>query len=263
MSQAKNLANVFVPIREARESLTLTSLAVLNSELVHDVSGDESAIVNVVGLSPVMTLAFEGSIDGVVYFPILAQCYYGVGGTVPNAALAMIADTLAATNTLRVYSVRCAQLKKIRVRVSAFTSGAIDVVIRSDAQRSVHPGVNDRTSSPLFATVTAATGVAATLTLPAVAGLRHHLDFIKIVRSPTALLTAAAAPVVVTTTNLPGSPAFTFGQDAAAQGVDREVSRDFGGTGLAAVAVGTATTIVCPAYTGVIWRVEASYRLGV
>lgn len=263
MSQAKNLSNAFVPIREARESLTLTSLAALNSELVHDVSGDESAVVNVVGLSPVMTLAFEGSVDGVVYFPILAQCYYGVGGTIPNAALAMVADTLAATNTLRVYNVRCAQLKTIRVRVSAFTSGAIDVVIRSDAQRSVHPGVNDRTSSPLFVTTTAATGVAATLTLPAVTGLRHYVDYIKVVRSPTALLTASATPVLCTTTNLPGAPVFTWGQDAAPQGQDRSQDMDFGGTGLAATAAGTATTIVCPAYTGVIWRVEASYRLGV
>jgi hypothetical protein len=173
-----------------------------------------------------------------------------------QSALALITDTLAATNTQRVYNVRCAQLRKIRVRVSAYTSGAIDVVIRSDTQRSLHPGINDRTSSPLYGTVTAAVGVAATLTLAAVAGLRHYIDFIRIVRSAT-------APLLVTTTNLPGTPVFTFGQDVAAAGVEKEVARDFGGTGLAATSPGVATTIVCPAYTGVIWRVEASYRLGV
>mgnify|MGYP003561930031 CR=1 FL=1 len=35
-----------------------------------------------------------------------------------------------------------------------------------------------------------------------------------------------------------------------------------GGAGLAASAVNTATTVVCPVYTGVIWRVNVSYRLG-
>ena len=32
--------------------------------------------------------------------------------------------------------------------------------------------------------------------------------------------------------------------------------------GLAASAVNTATTVVCPVYTGVIWRVNVTYRLG-
>ena len=262
MPLLRNLLGSYVPHPEGRESSTQSSLVALNSSLEHAVDGDDSAIINVAGLSPVMTLSFEGTIDGSTYFPIPAMCFYGVGGTVQPAPLALITDTLAATNTLRIYSVRCAQLKKIRVRVSAYTSGAVDLVIRSDAQRSVHPAQNDRTSSPLFVTATGAASAAVTLTLPAVAGLRHYIDFIKIVRSPTAVLTAGAAPVVVTTTNLPGSPAFTFGQDAAAQGADREVSRDFGGTGLAATAIGTATTIVAPVYTGVIWRLEASYRLG-
>jgi hypothetical protein len=68
--------------------------------------------------------------------------------------------------------------------------------------------------------------------------------------------------VLVTTTNLPGNPVLTFGSDAAAQGVDKEQILDYSGSGLAATAIGTATTVVCPAYTGVIWRINVAYRLG-
>jgi hypothetical protein len=202
-------------------------------------------------------------VDKVNYFAIPAYCLAGAGGTVPNAATPFTTDTLAATNTHRAYAVRVAQLKRIRLRASAYTSGSASIVIRSDSQRSLHPVVNDRASTSLLVTATAAVGVAVTATLPAVAGLRHYIDFIRVTRSATAALTASATPALITTTNLPGTPALTFGQDVAGIGLDKEVELDFGGTGLAATAVGTASTIVCPAYTGVIWRVNVGYRLGV
>ena len=44
--------------------------------------------------------------------------------------------------------------------------------------------------------------------------------------------------------------------------IDKEARLDFGSTGLAATTLGTNTTVVCPAYTGVIWRVIVGYRLG-
>ena len=45
-------------------------------------------------------------------------------------------------------------------------------------------------------------------------------------------------------------------------GIDKEMRLDFGSTGLAATTLGTNTTVVCPVYTGVIWRVTVGYRLG-
>ena len=45
-------------------------------------------------------------------------------------------------------------------------------------------------------------------------------------------------------------------------GIDKEMRLDFGSTGLAATTLGTNTTVVCPVYTGVIWRVIVGYRLG-
>jgi hypothetical protein len=44
--------------------------------------------------------------------------------------------------------------------------------------------------------------------------------------------------------------------------LDKEVVFEFGGAGIAASAAGTATTIVAPIWTGVIWRINVSYRLG-
>jgi 3-polyprenyl-4-hydroxybenzoate decarboxylase len=92
------------------------------------------------------------------------------------------------------------------------------------------------------------------------AGLRHYMTYIKIERIATALLTAAATPVVVTTTNLPGSLAYSVQADAAAQGLIYTLRDDFAYP-LAASAQATATTIVCPGTTGVIWRVTAGYQV--
>ena len=147
------------------------------------------------------------------------------------------------------------------MRASAYTSGACVVTITSDVNDSVNTAVLGKPTT-LLVTATAATGVAVTATLPAVAGLRHLIDFIRVTRSATALLTAGATPTVVTTTNIPGSLALTFGASADAQGVDRIEEVSFGATGMAATTLGTATTVVCPLTTGVIWRVNVGYRLG-
>jgi hypothetical protein len=111
----------------------------------------------------------------------------------------------------------------------------------------------------LLGTTTGAASAAVTLTLPAPGlGLRQYLTYIAIVRSASALLVPSAAPTVVTTTNLPGALAFTFGLDAAAQGVDKAIREDFAYP-LAASAQNAAVTVVAPVVTGVIWRVTAGY----
>lgn len=261
-SQNVDASGNYAPIRASHYASTSAPLNLANAELILDTDGDESALIYVAAVSPVMTIAFEGSVDGVNYFPVLAMPMYGVGGTIPSLAQSLITDTLVATNTTRVYAVRVAQLKQLRLRISAYTSGAIDVAMRATGSRSIHPGVNDRASSTLLVTGTAAIGGALTLTLPVVTGLRHYVDFIRISRFAGAALTAAAAPVIVTTTNLPGTPALSIPADAAPQGTISETVLDFGGTGLAASAAGTATTIVMPLTTNVIWRANCSYRLG-
>lgn len=263
MSQFKNASNVIVPVRERREAAGV--LAALNSELVLDCNGDESALVYVQSVAFIGTLEFTGcsNDDGTQFFPVVAYPYSigCAGGTIPPAGQPLLIDALVAANTVRVYSVPVGQLKKLRIRASAYTSGTANITITSEAQAPLNTAIAAKPST-LLVTTTAAVGVAATATLPAVAGLRHIIDFILVVRSATAALTASATPVIVTTTNLPGAMALTFGSDAGGIGVDKDVLRDFGSSGLAATALGTATTVVCPAYAGVIWRATVGYRLG-
>jgi hypothetical protein len=263
MSLLRNLNGNLVPIREQRTASGV--LAALNAELVIDLNGDESALVYIQSTAFIGTLEFTGcnSTDGTQFFPVVAYPYSVgcAGGTIPLAGQPLLVDALVAANTSRVYSVPVGQLKKLRVRASAFTSGSCVCSITSDTQDELNTAISSRPST-LFVTATGAASAAVTATLPAVAGLRHILDFIQVTRSATAALTASATPVLVTTTNLPGSPVITFGSDVAGIGVDKEGKRDFGSTGLAATALGTATTVVCPVYTGVIWRVDVAYRLG-
>jgi len=261
MSIFRNLAGAFVPVREQRA--ISGTLNVLNGEVVLDVNGDQAALVYIGSTSFIGTLEFTGSADGTNFFPIMAYPYAvgSVGGTLPLSAQPVLVDALVAANTARAYSVPCGQLRKVRVRASAYTSGSAQCTINSDTMDPLNPGVNSRPST-LCVSATGAAGAAVTATLPLVAGLRHVVDYIQVTRSATAALTASATPVVVTTTGLPGNPALTFGQDVAGIGVDKEVKLDFGSSGIAATALATASTVVCPAYTGVIWRVNVAYRLG-
>lgn len=263
MSTLKNANSEIVPVRERREASG--TLAALNSEIVIDVNGDESALVYVQSTAFIGTLEFTGSSDatGALFYPVPAYPFSPgcAGGTIPPAGQPLLLDALVAANTVRVYSVPVGQLRKLRVRTSAYTSGAADVTITAEAQGPLNTAIEAKPST-LLVTATAAVGVAVTATIPAVAGLRHILDFVKVTRSATAALTASATPVLVTTTNLPGSPALTFGQDVGGIGVDKPDGWDFGSSGLAASVLGANTTVVCPAYVGVIWRVTVGYRLG-
>lgn len=262
MSTLKNLSGTFVPVRERREAAG--TLGALNAEVVLPLNGDENALVYVQSTAFIGTLEFTGLGDETAgYFPVVAYPYSPgcAGGTIPLAGQPLLSDALVAANTVRVYSVPVGQLRALRVRASAYTSGAAAVTISSDPNDALNTAIISRPTT-LLVTATGASAAAVTATLPSVAGLRHVVDFIRVTRSATALLTAGATPTLVTTTNLPGSPVLTFGADAAAQGVDKEGVLDFGSSGLAASALGTATTIVCPATTGVIWRVNVGYRLG-
>lgn len=262
MSVLKNLSGSFVPVRE-RRSIAGT-LAALNAELVLPLNGDANAMVFIESSSFAGTLEFTGSNNETetVFFPVLAYPYSPgcAGGTILNAATPVLLHALVAGNTTVAYAIPVGQLRRLRVRASAYTSGSCVCSILADANPSLHTDIELQAAS-LMVSATGASGAAVTATLPAVTGLRHYIQRIDVTRSAAALLTAAAVPVLVTTTNVPGLPSLTFGADAAAQGVDKTVSLDFA-AGLAATAAGAATTVACPVTTGVIWRVNVAYLLG-
>lgn len=106
------------------------------------------------------------------------------------------------------------------------------------------------------------TATALTVTLPAAgAGLFHYITAIEIMRVATAAV-AGSAVLGVTTTNLPGSLAWSFG-NAIAIGTTQIDERIALAAPLKSSVANTATTIVAPAPgTGVQWRINVFYYTG-
>jgi hypothetical protein len=108
--------------------------------------------------------------------------------------------------------------------------------------------------------VTGSAGAAVTASLPAVAGQFHYITRINIIAYASAARTGAATPVVVTSTNLPGPLAWTT-PTAMAIGTQYETDIQLSGP-LKSSAANVATTIVAPATTSVIWRINVVYYTG-
>lgn len=231
-----------------REALIGTgTIGAANAEVIIPADGCATVAIDLRGTFN-LTLEVAGTIDGTNWTLIPVR-------PVNVAGLQYVAAITG--STAGIWVGKCALFRSVRVRCTAYTSGAAAATIVADTAP-----LDDTLQgmiAPLIGTTTGASGAAVTLTIAAPgAGLRQYLTYLAIVRSAAALLTAGATPTVVTTTNLPGSLAFTFGADAAAQGVDKVIREDFAFP-LAASAQNTAVTVVCPATTGVIWRVTAGY----
>lgn len=239
-----NLPANLLPGREA--IINTGSLAALNATVECVAQGSATVALAVSG-TYVGTIALEGTMDGANWDPIPIK---------PRGAAGIYLLTLASAATGRWVGPG-GGFSRIRARMTAWTSGTATVALLADTAETVQEMFMKPADQSI--TATGADAAAVTLTVPAPgANLFQHISRLIIQRFATALLTAAAAPVVVTTTNLPGSRAFTFPADAAAQG--SLVSEIVQGTvPLRASAANTAVTIVCPATTGVIWRVTADY----
>lgn len=113
----------------------------------------------------------------------------------------------------------------------------------------------------LCVTGTAAVNTGLTITLPAVAGRFHYITHIEINKFYS-VIGVAGAPVVVTTTNLQGSPAFTFDQSAAGAGTmsSKQIAPV---TPIRSAVMNTATTIVAPVQLQTIWRITVWYYVAI
>lgn len=112
--------------------------------------------------------------------------------------------------------------------------------------------------STLAVTTLSAANTSTTATLPAVAGQFHYITSIQVQRTCTAALTGTAA-LAITTTNLPGSLAWTAGNACAVGSTNNDVVL-VPTSPLKSSVVNTATTIVCPAAgAAVVCRVTVLY----
>lgn len=194
----------------------------------------------------------------------------GIAGTVPvsgpltdtqlRASAVPVAGTVAVSNlpatqpvsgTVAVSNMVAQGLTDAQLRAAAVpVSGTVNTTPTDTEQR---PRCAD-----LSVSLSPATGVGGTLTLPAPpAGQRHHITNIDITLYSTAARTGAAAPVAVSSTNLPSAQAWAFATAGAIGTVDRLVLNY--PAPLRSVNAAAATTLVFPVVTGGLWRVNVTY----
>jgi hypothetical protein len=233
-----------------RENIYKTgqTLGALNAEVIIDCDGSTTVALDLRGTFN-MTVEVAGTIDGTNWILIPVRSVFG-----GQYLIAVVGSAAGA------WFANCAGFRKVRARVTAYTSGSATATLAASTALLDETLGGDVT--PLIVTATGAAAAAVTLTLPAPgAGLRQYVTYLRITRFASALLTAAAAPVLITTTNVPGTLVFTGPADAAAQGVTTPiVSEDFAKP-LMGSAQNTAMTFVAPATTGVIWRLTAGYQV--
>lgn len=132
-------------------------------------------------------------------------------------------------------------------------SASVPVAIASD-QSSLSVKEQD---TALWVTATGAAAAGVTLTLPAVAAQFHRITLIEMVAYTTATRIGGVNPVLVTTTNLTGSPVWDFASASALGTTDSKIFTF--PSPLKSTTVNTATTIVCPATASIIWRINVGY----
>jgi len=111
-------------------------------------------------------------------------------------------------------------------------------------------------------TVTAAAAAIATCTLPAAGvGLFHYITRVEVVLYNTVARVGGVTPVIVTSTNIPGTPAFTF-PSAGAVGTTETRVLELDAAPIRSSVANTATTVVGPATASIIWRINVSYYTG-
>jgi hypothetical protein len=234
-------------------------LGALNAELVMDIQGKAVAVFDVRTAAGNLTYVFEGTIDGTNYFTL------GAFANQQLLAAAIVQEqfvpsVVVATTHSGYYTVGCSGLRRVRVRVSAYTSGNVTVTGRASAADQI---IQIRPiPATLHVTATAAANTVATATLPAAGvGMFHYITHIDITRNATAAL-AGTATLIHTTTNLPGSPAWSVGNAMIAGGTQLDVVYE-PTVPLRSSVANTNTTVVCAAAgAAVLGRVNVSYYIG-
>lgn len=232
-----------------RENLVIAgNLAALNAEVIVDTDGCNSVAIDLRGVFN-LTVELSGTIDNVQWIPMpvrpVNQPLVRYVAAIPGAVPGVWAGAFGAPYI------------RVRARVTAYTSGSAAAALMGST------ALLDNTLQSMVTTdilsATSAVGVATTLTIPAPGvGLRQYLTYLRASRFATAVMTAGAAPVLVTSTNLPGTPAFAMPATAAPQG-DLATYQEAFSYPLAAAAQNTAVVFTFPATPLAIPRITAGW----
>jgi len=244
-------------ITDARVSSAL--LGALNAEIVMDLNGKAVAVFDLRTAAGALTVVFEGTLDGANYFtlPAFINLQTIVAAVLAEEYTAAVVSTAAMSG---FYTVGVSGLRRVRARISAYTSGNITATARASISDWIIYG--RPVPATKHVTVTAAANTAATITLPAAgAGLFHYLTYLNCRRNATAAL-AGTATLIITSTNLPGTPAWSNGNAMVAGGTVEDIDYQ-PSSPLKSLLANTATTIVMPAAgLAVLNRGNCSYYVG-
>lgn len=235
------------------------TLSALNGEVLIDIQGKANVMFDLRTAAGAMTVVFEGSIDGTNYYALPAFVFSQTLGAA-LVAEQYVSSVVIATTCTGLYEVASSGFRRLRARVSAYTSGTVVVAARGSAADGI---IYARPiPATLHVTATAAANTAATATLPAAgAGLFHYITSIEITRNATAAL-AGTATLIHTTTNLPGSPAWSVGNAMAAGGTQLDVRYEPDNPLKSSVANTNTTIVAAAGGAAVLGRVNVSYYVG-
>ena len=225
-------------------------LGALNAEILMDIQGKATARFDLRTAAMNATLVFEGTLDGSNYYTLPA-----FDESTETMVTAVVITTIAGST----YAVNVAAWRRVRCRVSAYTSG--NVVVTGRASIATHDILVRLIPANLHITATGLNAIA-TATLPAGgAGLFHFITHMHLARAAAAAVVGTAI-LAHTSTNLPGSPVWNAGNAIAVGGtlIDLEYAPS---KPLKSLAANAATTIVMPAAgVGVTNRINVSYFVG-
>jgi hypothetical protein len=214
------------------------NLTTVGSELGMEIMDETEATVQItVGTS--VTLAASYSVDGVIfnYMPFF----------VPGSETYVTSVTASGTYQLSFPS----GTKRIRLIPSAIVGTTVVTLRAVKNERFVYAKY---IPNSYFLTALSGVGAAASLTIPAFAGLYNYLAAVYVTKFAAANLVASATPVNVTISGTaPGTPVLAFSAAADLQGTveKQSIETKLKGT------LGTSIIIAAPITPNVIWRINA------
>lgn len=238
-------------ITDARVSSA--TLGALNAEILMDLNGKATAVFDVRTAAMNATLVFEATVDGINYFGLPAMNI---------TTEAFTAAVVITTTQASIFSMECSGFRRVRCRVSAYTSGSVVVFARASVSDFIVYA--KPFPSTLGVTATAAVNTASTATLPAAgAGLFHYITKIELIKLYAVVGVANGAGHIITSTNLVGNPAWTTEQRAGNAGdAVTVINWQAFGNPIKSSVVNTATTFVAPLQLQTIWRWNIQYYVG-
>ena len=280
-TDVSNLAPLPVIINDVMQSGTL---AAVDAAVTLQINGHSSAAIQITGMW-VGTTTFEGTVDGVNWSPI-----NGVGATTSTPTpiiganglyrltpgglealrIRMVTYTAGTANVSMNASMGVGGTFANQILPVKMTNGVDTATIKAASAAAVVADsalvVAISPNSPLaglyptdrFVNSTATVGLPVTATLPAPgAGLFNYVTYIGIQLYAASASPGTGLPLGVTTTNMPGNPAYYFPTAMAIGTIDRYQAPIL--TAIKSTAANTATTFTAPGTLSAIWLMNIGY----